>query len=155
MRLSSGEIGRHKPASGVHLYPGQPTIVFVTVTAEHRQTWVAQASVHELLVSAWRDANTWLVGYYLLMPDHVHLFVAPHDIDVPLNRWMSYWKRLFTQRAASPAWTWQPLHWDTRLRRTESYQEKWLYIRENPVRNGLVAAPEQWPYQGMLNALWW
>jgi REP element-mobilizing transposase RayT len=37
-----------------------------------------------------------LVGYYLLMPDHLHLFAAPHNLNIPLNRWMTYWKRLFT-----------------------------------------------------------
>jgi putative transposase len=47
------------------------------------------------------------------------------------------------------------LHWDTRLRRSESYTEKWNYIRENPLRKGLAARPEDWPYQGMFNVLPW
>ena len=45
--------------------------------------------------------------------------------------------------------------WDTRLRRSESYQEKWQYVRENPVRKGLVENADDWPYQGMLNVLPW
>ena len=47
------------------------------------------------------------------------------------------------------------MHWDTRLRRSESYAEKWNYIRENPMRKGLVAKTEDWPYQGMMNVLRW
>jgi REP element-mobilizing transposase RayT len=149
------EPGRHKPASGVHIDLGQPTIVFVTVDAEHRAAWIAQPNVHQLLLEVWREAQAWLVGYYLLMPDHLPLFAAPHNLDIPLNRWMTYWKRLFTQKAANAQWRWQSLHWDTRLRRSESYADKWGYIRENPMRKGLVTKPEDWPYQGMMNILRW
>jgi hypothetical protein len=32
------------------------------------------------------------------------------------------------------------------LRRDESLDEKVVYIRENPVRAGLIAEGEEWPY---------
>jgi len=50
---------------------------------------------------------------------------------------------------------WQRKGWDSRLRRSESYAEKWAYVRENPVRKGLVKPPDDWPYQGRLNVLPW
>jgi REP element-mobilizing transposase RayT len=50
---------------------------------------------------------------------------------------------------------WQKDCWDTQLRRAESYSEKWEYVRQNPVRAGLVANPDDWPYQGVLNTLRW
>ncbi len=136
------EPGRHKPASGVHINLGQPTIVFVTVAAKDRVPWIAQPAVEQLLLAAWSEAQAWLVGYYLLMPEHLHLFAAPHNLEIPLNRWMSYWKRLFTQKANHPGWQWQALQWDRRLRHSESYTEKWNYVRENPLRRGLVSRPE-------------
>jgi len=34
------------------------------------------------------------------------------------------------------------------LRSNESYSQKWNYVRENPVRAGLVKSAEDWPYQG-------
>lgn len=193
MHRQDDQVGRRKPASGVHIYSGEPTIVFVTACSEKRVPWIAQPVVHELLKKVWTQASAWLVGNYQFMPDHLHLFAAPRDLKIPFNRWMSYWKRLFTQEAvkltrqengavvetqgrgssgrgssgASPSrgaedivrnpmlWRWQSLHWDTRLRRSESYTEKWHYIRENPVKAGLVLNPEDWPYQGMLNVLRW
>jgi hypothetical protein len=42
-----------------------------------------------------------------------------------------------------------------RLRRGENYSDKWEYVRMNPVRAGLVADPDEWPYQGVLNELRW
>lgn len=43
---------------------------------------------------------------------------------------------------------WQPGFFDHLLRGEESYREKWEYVRENPVRAGLVEHAEQWPFQG-------
>jgi REP element-mobilizing transposase RayT len=52
--------------------------------------------------------------------------------------------RLPPQRTAF----WQPGFFDHILRTDESYGEKWNYVRENPVRAGLVRTAEEWPYQG-------
>jgi REP-associated tyrosine transposase len=43
---------------------------------------------------------------------------------------------------------WQPGFFDHILRTAESYVEKWNYVRENPVRAGLVQTANDWPYQG-------
>jgi hypothetical protein len=45
--------------------------------------------------------------------------------------------------------------WDTQLRRSENYTEKWQYVLRNPVRAKLVENVEDWPYQGELNILPW
>ena len=37
---------------------------------------------------------------------------------------------------------------DDVLRNDESYGQKWEYVRENPVRAGLVARADEWPYEG-------
>ncbi|HEY4270535.1 MAG TPA: hypothetical protein VGM65_00875 [Candidatus Udaeobacter sp.] len=37
---------------------------------------------------------------------------------------------------------------DHLLRNDESYTQKWEYVRENPVRAGLVPLAADWPYQG-------
>jgi hypothetical protein len=53
------------------------------------------------------------------------------------------------------AWSWQPDCWDTQIRDGEHYHERWDYIRQNPVRKGLVRTGEDWPWQGALNVLDW
>ena len=146
---------RKKPASGVLIHRGEPTLVFLTVCTEHRRPWLAQPTAHDHLRAVWNDSRAWLVGRYVLMPDHLHLFCAPGEQDIPFNQWMSYWKRLFTRRTRNPAWAWQSLHWDTRLRRNENYDQKWDYVVKNPERAGLVERFADWPYQGELNELRW
>ena len=41
---------------------------------------------------------------------------------------------------------WQSGFFDHRLRGDESRNEKISYIRQNPVRKGLVTEPEAWPH---------
>jgi putative transposase len=48
---------------------------------------------------------------------------------------------------------WQSDTFDHILRSGESYSEKWNYVRMNPVRAGLAAAPEDWPWQGEITPL--
>jgi putative transposase len=111
-----------------------------------------------VIVDAWQKANVWLVGRYVIMPDHIHLFCAPNTFPMkPLQQWVKYWKSL-----ASLSWPrpnnhplWQRDSWDTQLRRHESYDSKWEYVINNPVRAGLVKEPDDWPFQGALNVLRW
>jgi putative transposase len=149
------DIGRKSPARGVQIYSVQPTIVFLTACAKDRKLWFANAAVHESLRAAWQSAQAWLVGYYLLMPDHVHLFCAPRDLDFTLEKWVTFWKRQFRRLHQDPNARWQAHTFHRRLRREESYTEKWNYVRENPLRKGLVKDANDWPYQGMMNSLRW
>jgi len=43
---------------------------------------------------------------------------------------------------------WQRGFFDHFLRNEESYGQKWNYVRENPVRAGLIQRFEDWPYAG-------
>ena len=146
---------RKKPAHGVELVPGCPTIVFVTVCTQHRRPWLATEQNNERLRAVWERASAWRVGRYVLMPDHLHLFAAPGPREIPLENWVRYWKSQFTKINADASQTWQSDHWDTRLRSGESYEEKWWYVRNNPVRAGIVTRVEEWPFQGELNVLEW
>jgi REP element-mobilizing transposase RayT len=105
----------------------------------------------------WRANTSWLVGKYLLMPDHVHFFCAPGELHAPLKPWMKSWKSHSARSWPFPkhAPVWQRDSWDTQLRREENYAAKWNYVEMNPVRAGLVDRPEEWPYQGELNELRW
>ena len=149
------EPGRKRPVHGVFTLPNEPIIVYLTVCTKSRRPWLASSEVQRKLEHVWRKLDAWLVGYYLLMPDHLHLFCAPHNPDFTLNAWVAHWKRKFSCLHLSGAGEWQRDFWDTRLRRQENYSEKWRYVQENPIRKGLVTRSEDWPFQGMLNVLRW
>ena len=157
---SSEKPSRKTPAHPpVHLTLNRPTIVFLTVCVENRRPILARPDVHALLVESWTAADAWLVGRYVIMPNHTHVFCAPANMDVaPLKSWVHYWKSLASRKWPRPNEqpVWQKSFWDTQLRACERYGEKWEYVRNNPVREGLVSSAESWPYQGELNELsWW
>lgn len=146
----------------IHLPPIErhnlSTIIFVTSCTAKRRKILASPLGHEAIVGAWSLATKWLVGRYVILPDHVHFFCAPSERDAPsLEAWMRYWKSIVSRnlRDASGEPVWQRDHWDRQLRRGESYDEKWEYVRSNPVRHKLVEQANAWPYQGALNQLRW
>ncbi len=146
---------RTHPSHGVREQFKEPTIVLLTVCTKDRRPWLATPENHYVLREVWSQATAWLVGRYVIMPDHIHLFAGPGSLVAGFDAWVSYWKSQFTKHRPTVRGRWQPDHWDSRLRRTESYDAKWEYVVNNPVRHGLVERAEQWPYQGELNHLPW
>jgi REP element-mobilizing transposase RayT len=146
---------RSRPHHEIVPIPNRHIIVLITVCTKNRQPWLAAPEVHEILISVWREATAWLVGRYVIMPDHIHLFASPRDETVSLESWVRYWKSQFSKRHKNPNHRWQVGYWDTTLRSNESYDEKWDYVHNNPVRHGLVSRPEDWPYQGEIFVLEW
>jgi putative transposase len=60
---------------------------------------IAKAFSHPAIVlpfvDVWQQASLWLVGRYVIMPDHIHLFCAPNMLPMtPLKQWVKYWKSL-------------------------------------------------------------
>ena len=81
----------------------------------------------------------------------MHLFVRGRD-DFKLAQWVNGLKRAISMAlgATKKRPLWQPGFFDHVLRNDESYSQKWEYVRENPVRAGLVVRADEWPYQGEL-----
>ncbi len=205
---------RRRPScnSVMTFHDNRAILLYVTIVTANRIPVLACVAVVECILAAWAAATDWLVGRYVIMPDHIHFFCAPASYP-PSNfhRWMKRWKSLATlairrsggsqfiatetadatscvppelahATLGSPAGgsqlaatatrgaattdarqrvpprnppLWQRDCWDRQLRTGESYTQKWEYVRNNPVRKGLVANADDWPYQGELNVLEW
>ncbi len=153
---SPGELpNRSRPVHQPVIEAGnRATIVFLTVCTKDKRSVLATPDMHQLLLTVWTGAKHWLVGRYVIMPDHIHLFCAPgSDPPESLESWVIYWKHQMALSIGGGLW--QKNFWDTQLRRHESYSARWDYVRNNPVRAGLSAISEVWPYQGELNVLRW
>jgi len=134
------------------------TVYFVTVCTENRVRVLDNDDVHGLIRSGWKNAEDFLVGRYVIMPDHVHFFCTPgiSSRTISLKRWISFWKSWTANRwIPGKGKLWQSNFWDRQLRAGDSYSAKWQYVRDNPVRAGLVAESNVWPYQGEMNEFSW
>jgi putative transposase len=135
----------------------KPKIYFITVCASRRRKVLADDTLYEALVDALRKAASktgWLVGRYVVMPDHVHFFCTPASGEAELSKFIALWKSQTTRKAwdaGIKGSLWQKEYFDHLLRSDESYKKKWEYVRHNPVRHGLCKSPDDWPYQGEIH----
>ena len=88
----------------------------------------------------------WHIIVAVVMPDHVHLLAGPANRDLAVGQLSAAIKRRIRKEARAD-WQWQRGCFDRLLRREESAEEKWEYIRENPVRADLVSHWSDWPYR--------
>jgi putative transposase len=127
-------------------------LFFVTICTLHRRKIPSLHAAHNAVLlygtRATKEFNVAL-GRYVIMPDHLHLFVRG-DQNFVLGNWVKGLKRAILKTLPSQSQTsfWQPGFFDHLLRSDESYAQKWEYVRQNPVRVGLVRSAEDWRYQG-------
>jgi REP element-mobilizing transposase RayT len=127
-------------------------IYFLTACSFHRKSFLATPAIHSAFLQFATDAENHgaYVGRYTIMPDHIHFFVALEP-EVRLSPWMKSLKNSLSKAlrvSGQPAPHWQKGFFDHVLRSAESYSQKWDYVRDNPVRAGLVLRWEDWPYSG-------
>ena len=130
----------------VLLPPDVPVIYWITLCVKRRERVLANAAVFTAMEKTIMDLRRWFVVSAVVMPDHFHALVSPmEDRDLPVGDFFTGFKRLLRQRLKH-AWNWQRSGFDRLLRSRDDAQEKWIYMRENPVRAGLAQSWEEWPF---------
>ena len=131
---------------------------FITICAQGRRDILASEKVVAVLREEWlsaTDRHGWAVGSYCVMPDHIHFFCTDGEQGVTLSGFIAKWKEWTTKRLNREAGVdgkiWQKGFFDHLIRSSESYSEKWDYVRNNPVRAGLVLQPEDWLFSGFVH----
>jgi len=135
----------HPPRIPVWLKGDQEVVYFVTLCVRGRHKVLDNPEAFAAFTNAAARLQNWSVIAGLLMPDHLHILAAPAEREAPVGNLTGAIKRWMRQDLGA-WWHWQPGSFDRLLRSDESAHDKWLYIRENPARAGLVARSEDWPY---------
>jgi REP element-mobilizing transposase RayT len=92
---------------------------------------------------------------WCVMPNHVHVLATPGQ-DVSLSSMVHSWKS-FTAHAINAELgrkgrLWAEEYFDRVMRNDEQFRTTWAYIEENPIKAGLCASPELWPYSSASRA---
>lgn len=108
----------------------------VRVACEH---FFEEAHAHDVVIPA-----------YCFMPDHVHLVVSGRAQNADLVRFAkrSRQRIAFAHRRTAGVPFWQDGYYDHILRDHERLSRTIRYIADNPVRAGLVASWDQFPFTG-------
>ncbi len=158
-------------------FGGVNTVVLVTKCRHlRRRTDLVAERVAAPIVSALltaREAGRCYLLAWCLMPDHIHVLLAPREAKSglgndhstvgapssgrpsrvqlsPLSRlvadWASSATHLANQATAGHGSIWQEGFHDHTVRRDERIADIVDYIHQNPVRRGLVEHTEDWPW---------
>ena len=121
---------------------------------------LANDDFHAIAIEVWRNGEEhygWTVGRYVIMPDHVHFFTYDSHVASTLSEFVGKWKewtaKYCRRRLGFLIPLWQPEFFDHVLRSSESYEEKWEYVRNNPTRAGLAESADGGKYQGEVTQL--
>jgi REP element-mobilizing transposase RayT len=132
----------HSPPWGVE-YPEY----FLTICCRTMGTnQLCRTGVGEKVIEAVRHYHTirrWHCELMVLMPDHLHALVSPigktsiHEVLRSFKSWTAKHAKV----------VWQNGFFEHRLRDGAGAEQKWKYVNENPVRQGLIQNPKAWPWR--------
>lgn len=103
----------------------------------------------------YRTQGQLLIFAYCIMPNHVHILAAPQggvNLSTILGSYESYVTRLSWDYGVIGK-LWQRSFYDHILRKHDDAQPIIAYILNNPVKAGLVARWQDWPWCGTPDAL--
>ena len=86
---------------------------------------------------------------WVLLPNHWHAICAPQypvTISLAIKSLKQSSTTAINRRRGAEGELWQLRFFDRALRRVKEYNEKVEYIHMNPVRAGLVRAPQDWTW---------
>ena len=131
---------------GIPAWVEDGAVYFITICCAARGTnQLCLADVAERIFESVRfrqERRNWFMHLLLLMPDHLHALVS-FGRARQMVKVISNFKEITAKQAGI---RWQRGFFDHRLRGDEAFVEKAAYIRRNPVRKGLVASGELWPF---------
>jgi putative transposase len=134
------------PRIPVWLQWNQRVIYFVTLCVRNPKEVLAEPKIFAANKRFCCDNPNWNTIAAVVMRDRLHMLVSPkHRREERVTQFSAGLKR-FVRPEVPSLWQWQHGVFDRLLRREESAQSKWVYMRDNPVRAGFVTRWEDWPY---------
>ena len=128
-------------------------LIFITLCCEGRKSVFADGKTARWLIDCVRkqaEANRFAVHAFCVMPDHFHALVQGFDPASNLLRFLKILKQktAFQHRQRFGETLWQKKFFDHIVRSQASRDRVAWYIWMNPVRKGLCAKPEDYPFSG-------
>jgi putative transposase len=128
---------------------------FLTFSCYHRLPLLEKMHMQEaflLSLEQTRHSFGMRVYGYVVMPEHVHLLISepgqgmlPKAVQLLKTR-VSVLARKQGKRTVGKTPFWQARYFDHNVRNHEGFVTQLRYLPRNPVKRGLCAKPEDWPW---------
>jgi putative transposase len=100
------------------------------------------------------DSKKWTLYAAVVLPDHVHVLAQPlwrddnstFDLGGILHSIKRFSARKINQARGEQGSLWQDERYDRIVRDEAEFLEKWQYIRNNPLKDGLASRSEDYPW---------
>jgi putative transposase len=139
-----------------HLPHFQNNLRVYLITAVTHDRWNLPAEARDIVLAEIlrQHQQTAFIHTAVVMPDHFHAVLQPLWDAVGFSIPLSQIHRLIKGRSARrinqllrrTGTMWQNESHDHQIRSEESLIEKCEYVARNPVRKGLCASPDEWPW---------
>ncbi|MGC2818462.1 MAG: transposase [Candidatus Sulfotelmatobacter sp.] len=149
--------------SGLHRTYGAHHLHFITCSCYRRLPLLGTARSRDAFVKILeqtRERYRFVVVGYVVMPEHIHLLLTEPEVGtlstvmqvvkqrtahalLPKRERRNPRQRLLFANEPKRAF-WQARSYDLNVWTTKKRVEKLRYIHRNPVKRGLVGAPEEW-----------
>ena len=135
--------------SGLKRFQKAESLHFITFSCFHRLPLLdapGAKETFEAVLEQIRARHQARVYAYVLMPEHVHLLVNEPP-QILLAQLLKAVKQMASRKLRGPREKfWQERYYDSNVRGEKACSEVIRYIHRNPVKRGLVAKPEDWPW---------
>jgi putative transposase len=128
--------------------------LFITFATRGRWKLPPGARTIALRHIVWGHGVSYFIHVAVVMPDHVHFVMTlPHSLAADSRSLGSVMKsikgvsaRRINQLLGRKERVWQVESFDHDIRRLEGFQQVCLYILDNPIRAGLAASVDDYPW---------
>ena len=135
-----------------------PRPYFITICARNKEFLFVNPqlnhSIIECLINE-KEQVGFKIFVYCLMPNHMHLLLAPAKQKISVSNFVGAFKSLTTRLSWNYGVSgklWHGRFHDRIVRKREDLKTIGQYILENPVRQGLVSKWQDYPFAGLIDS---
>ncbi len=115
------------------------------------QAWLRDPRIAGLVQDALRhfDGTRYHLHAWTVMPNHIHALLTlttGGDLSAVVHSWKSYTAKAANRALGRTGTFWQADYFDRGIRDQRHFAAVVSYIEENPVKAGLCATSDAWPY---------
>jgi putative transposase len=121
----------------------------INFSCYRHQSWLQDEHaciVFEETLEELRQRHEFYLFGYVIMPDHIHLLLSEPKKQTLATTLSVLKGETSKQLKGSRQQFWQVRYFDFNIFTQKKFVEKLRYIHRNPVEEGLVEKPEDWPW---------
>jgi putative transposase len=134
---------------GLKRFQKAEALHFITFSCFHRLPFFeapATKETFELVLEQTRSRHGARVYAYVLMPEHIHLLMNEPPV-ILLAQFLKALKQITSRKLRGDRRQfWQDRYFDANIYSQSARSQVIRYIHRNPVKRGLVASPQQYPW---------